>query len=248
MPCRLVCSLAVFLLAGSALAAGPTDLARRGYRVYPIAKLKLMNTCGHDPNGPFTAPFGSADLITNGSFTAGCKEAVGAYATGGKLRSAGYAKTAARGGVAVLSDGSAVVCRPGSSKWAAIQKQCARGGKQVVEFMGGGALLVWPGATDATADKDLCKVQLFNQGTCGINADQMRSTRHVVVATYGEHVYVALPAQKSGAQIRADLRAAGFSWGVKFDGGHGYYSRLKGGKTDTLAGACNCLGLLVSTR
>lgn len=140
-----------------------------------------------------------------------------------------------RGGLALLSDGRMVVCKPVTDIAVTnevIQKNCASNGAQVVNFLGGGAYLVRNGykACSGTAvaepcdrETDLASAQNFHQSGDGIKAAQMRATLHGVIAMKQGQAYVLFSKRAvSGAMIQDQLCAAGFSEVLKYDGGSGY--------------------------
>jgi hypothetical protein len=202
-------------------------LEKIGYHIYPINKLKVINAYGPTaPDAPLSKQKvgqGGYDVVTNGSFTANYTIPAVSVMRDGRVDTLGYAKTWNRGGVAVLRDGTIVVARQQGGSLDNIQ--CAFGTDQnpVVDFMGGGGLLIENGVK--VTSEDLGSQQHFDQGGYGLSAGQFRSTFHTLVGIRTGQAFLITSPVRSGAQIQQDLLREGFGSAVKFDGGAGFYVR-----------------------
>jgi hypothetical protein len=227
---------------GSAAATAPAPrferLAARGYLLFPVRDLEVLNTLA--PRAPDAAlsrqrvGAGGFDAVANGGFyfrSGGGLAAAGPVMRGGVLEAQGVEKAAFRGGVARLADGSIVIARQAGRTAEAIQ---ARFGAHapVREFMGGGALLVEHGRPVPTADlarPAAAGGQQFDQGGRGLAAQQMRRTDHTLLAVRDGQLFLIGARDRSGPQLQADLVSEGFDAVVKFDGGSGSYLRTAQG-------------------
>jgi hypothetical protein len=212
-------------------------LRSKGYLVYPLASLNALNSDpkARQPDRPLPQQGAGAgkpyDVVTNGGFTFDTPgryhmNPAGPIMRDGHLDSAGLGKTAGRGGVAVLQDGSIVVGRQEGGKAEQLQSRFGQEGNPVSDFMGGGALLVENGK--AVSGKDLFERQRFDQGAAastgnGLDAQQMRQTAHTVVGIRDGQAWIVVPTNHSGRQIQSDLMSMGFDSVVKFDGGSGAF-------------------------
>ncbi len=195
-----------------------------GYTVFPIVSLRFLRA-GRDPGLRQVPLNDDADLVTNGTFynNESTLEPVGTLIQNREIVDSGYSKTRQRGGVAVLEDGKIIVCQQEGFSLGEIQGACAPGLAGLQHFMGGGALLLLKG--QKVSQENLSDLQKFDQGGNGIDAEQFRNTSHTLVATRANQAYIVLAIGKTGATMRDDFFAAGFSAVVKFDGGSGFYAR-----------------------
>ena len=158
-----------------------------------------------------------------------------------------------RGGVAVLKDGTIVVARAKGRQEAEVKAQFGQPGNGVVQFMGGGALIIENGKR---VESDRLKDDQKFSG--GIGAAQFRDTSHVVIATYKNRAFVLIALDMTGGKMQADLldfqigsERVGFDAAVMFDGGGGCYARSADGNNDALTEYCsgwNPTGFGVYTR
>ncbi len=191
------------------------------------------------------------DLVVNGTFnltrSTGERDAsAGTIVRNGKLDTTGVAKTHGRGAVAVLDNGKLVVLRQnGSASLADLQAQAVKQfGSKVKDFMGGGALVIENGRK--VSSDDLLALQKFDQGSGGIDAQQMRQSDHTVIAQdKNGNAYVLVAENKSGAQIQDELMRAGFANAVKFDGSSGFVAVTPKGSVDGRPQGTNYTGLAI---
>lgn len=202
-------------------------LEAKGYRVTPAAGMEALYSAAKDlPDKPLAQqPVGNGgyDVVSSGTFTVDYVHSAGPVMRDGKLDTQGHEKSASRGGVAMLEDGSIVVGRGKGRDAASVQSQFAKKDSKVKDFMGGGALLIENGRKVDSAD--LREQQRFDQGKGGLDAQQMRSTHHVLVGIRDGQAFHILAKARTGRQIQDDLAASGFDSVVKFDGGSGGYFR-----------------------
>jgi hypothetical protein len=235
---------------GSTAAQAPipefADLRRQGYRLYPIAQLNVLNSVAAQGRDASLASqrvgAGGYDVVANGTFyfpgTAPSSSA--AVVRDGGLDTQGIEKTSRRAGVAILSDGTIAVARMDGASLQTIKN---RYGGSLTDFMGGGALLIEDGR--AVSSRDLLERQKFDQGDGGINAQQMRRTDHTLIGIRDGQAFLIGASDKTGAQMQAQLLAAGFDSVVKFDGGSGSYLRDRSGSH---FGGTNTFGFGVKVR
>jgi len=233
-------------------AARPPDLsalARLGYTVYPIAQVDVLYSAakaGKDkPLAEQPQGKGGYDAVLSGTFTTDYVQSAGPIMRNGKMDTQGHEKAKNRGGLAVLADGSIVVGRAQGRTSEEVQASFGSKGNPVTDFMGGGALLVEGGR--AVSDADLRTSQRFDQGGGGINAQQMRSTNHVLVGIRDGQAFAIVATDKSGAQMQKELMANGFDAVVKYDGGSGGFARDGAGGAPEYRGR-NSTGLGITTR
>ncbi len=141
---------------------------------------------------------GNPEILVNGTFHDRNGGIAAPIMRDGKLESVlSSGKPFARGGVAVLQSGKVVVCRPAEMKAPIteeiIQAVCAEPGDQVVDFLGGGAMLIGqgsmacnngsPSGCDPSIDlaKAAPKGQQFDQAGAGLDSTQMAQA----VSKYG---------------------------------------------------------------
>lgn len=224
------------------------------WTVKKIESLKVVNALGTpaDPKPvpanraklqicPDGAPCMAPDIVLNGAFHARDSRGNPVAVAGATMRdgvldtgpsSQAYSH---RGGVALLSDGRIVICKPSTSFGVTndvIQSNCASGGAKVVDFMGGGAYLVRKGfkacsgsviAAPCDREIDLATMQNFRQSGDGIRATQMHSALHGIMAMKDGQAYVVFSKRAvTGAMIQDQLCAAGFDEVLKYDGGSGF--------------------------
>lgn len=227
------------MVPGSAEALAPipdlSALAAKGYVLRPVRELQVLNTlAARAPDARLSQQRvgpGGWDAVVNGGFYfadgAGALHPAGAVMRGGELEASGVPKAARRGGVARLEDGTVVI---GRQLGATAERIQARFGatSPVSDFMGGGALLIEDGAPVTSADL-LAPAerggQQFDQGGGGIHAQQMRRTHHTVLGVREGQLFLVAAKDRTGAEIQADLVAAGFGAALKLDGGSGSYFR-----------------------
>jgi hypothetical protein len=262
-----------------------TEGPLKGYIIVPVGALQILNSSGvgSSPDARLSKTWvtsGKCAVLANGSFTANYVTPAVPIVRGGRLDTEGYGKSLAdadkslssnskittdrRGGVAVLRDGTIVIGRQNGRSLAQIQSAFGRPGKQVWDFMGGGAMLLEGGREVSTADlfeqqgfadQDKGRV-LYRKDArgnliprIGFEAGQLASARHTLVGVQGGQPYLIVSPNRDGRQLQRDLKAGGFSDAVKFDGGRGFYftdgqTEIRG-RGDGTGG--NSLGLCVQT-
>ena len=222
-------ALAVILtLSTAAVAAG----LPHGWVDTQVSKLSVRNSGSSGKSGhshPDAAPSAAAmkgwDVLLGGTFS-DYKNPLGALMRNGHLDTPGVDKCKTRGGVAVLASGAVVVCRMNGNNASAIEAACGHGGK-VVDFVGGGALLVE--GHKAVSSSDLLKRQLFDSGAGGLHSQQMHRSDQSVVAMKGGKAHLIFALNATGEEIQSHLVAAGFEAAVKFDGSSGFLGRTSAG-------------------
>jgi Putative peptidoglycan binding domain/Phosphodiester glycosidase len=212
-----------------------------GYLDVPIAKLRVLNACsmvrssGPADKSPGTIAPGSIgpeyDYVFNGTFMVDSArvQPAGDVMRQGVLESPGIEKAYGRGGVAILSDGTMRVIRQRGAGLEGIQSGLPQ--RTIFEYVGGGALLIENGVK--VESEDLLRKQRFEQGSGGINAQQMNPAQHTFFAIDKDgrpHVVIARyqstkADMKSGAEAQADMLAAGVVQLIKFDGSSGFVAR-----------------------
>ena len=227
--------------AGSASAAASLpDLSRLeglGYLFFPFSQIKVLNTDqdlpGADPAW-HSAHLGREgwDVLINGTFTYDLprryhSNPVGTVIRNGVLEAVGLDRSAQRGGIAVLSDGSVVIGRSQGTSESEIGATYGEGALTVREFMGGGVQLVEYG--QPVPSHDLREVQGFTSGQGGIGATQLQQSDHAAVGIRNGQAIAVFAWAKSGRDIRADLLDIGFSSVVKFAGGSAAFLKDKKG-------------------
>ncbi|MCK6549616.1 phosphodiester glycosidase family protein, partial [Myxococcota bacterium] len=206
----------------------------RGFVVRPVQTLTVLSTLApKDADAPLARQKvgpGGFDAVVNGGFyfdSKGVTYAAGPVVRAGVLEATGVPKSAHRGAIAIRDDGTILIGRQRGATLAALE---ARFGP-LRALMGGGALLIEDGVKVSSADLARAASeggQQFDQGAGGLNAQQMRRTFHTVLAIRDGQLYVVGAVDKTGAEIRDQLFAAGFDSAVKFDGGSGGYFREAG--------------------
>lgn len=221
---------------GTAAAASRKKLPT-GYASFPMKSANVVNAMPEPGRAADAAPrstcasargrarLADGEMLVSGGFTGDYVHPVVDVLRDGKRDNTGAPKTSKRGGMAILDDGSIVVCQQDGSSMADLQRACGRDGKKVVDFIGGGALLVKDGRN--ACGSELYEEQQFTNGAAngnGLTAQQMRRTDHVVIAVKDGVAHVVLAHGKTGAEIQRDLSAAGFDQVLKLDGGSGYFA------------------------
>jgi len=203
-------------------------------RVYVINKLKILYPVARNvqENGDK-----SYTVITSGTYTTdGGHTSAGAIMIGGTLITSGDAKTYGRGGVAVLEDGRIVVSRmgmkPSTQKnfnkqdiidgiQAIGEKYSVLGHTKVVDYMGGGAMVVENGQIGKI--DDLLMLQKFNQGGSAYDSAQLRGARpRVAIGTTGSRADLLII--EGDTKTEAGALASSYSNVVVFDGGYGFWA------------------------
>jgi hypothetical protein len=224
-------------------------LARAGYTVYPMAAAEVLYAgAKRGPDAPLSQqPLGGKgyDAVLSGTFTTDYVQSAGPIVRDGRMDTQGHAKATGRGGMAVLQDGSIVVGRAEGRTNEQVQATFGAPGNPVRDFMGGGALLVENGK--AVGDADLRGRQQFDQGGGGIQAQQMRTTMHILVGIRDGEAYALVAHEKSGSAMQRDLTGFGFDAVVKYDGGSGAIVRDGAGGSPDYRGK-NSTGLGIRTR
>lgn len=213
--------------------AGLPDLSAlraEGYWIQPVASLDVLNSAAAVSPDASLRRVSGFDVVTSGTFyyaAGGALHPAGAVMRDGVLETSAPAKTAHRGGLAIREDGSVIIGQQQGNAAADIQGVFGYG-SPVVDFMGGGALLIADGQKvdvrvlggDATEGG-----QQFDQGGRAFASGQMRRTDHIVFAIRDGQLYVIGARGKGGQAIQDQLFAAGFTAAIKYDGGSGSYLR-----------------------
>ena len=231
----------------------PSSQAWKKYEIAEIQDLSVVNAArdvkwafrtpdriappGLHPSGPWNA-------IGNGSFV-GDDENHGGSPTGivatirhGKMDIRGDEKAWNRAGIAVVEDPHThqrrvVICSlvdslrypfPSSPNRAqsAITQAC--GGAKVLEFMGGGALMV--NLRQSVSDDSILGQQRFYDGDADVDSNPLfragnpnNPARHLCFGSRAGKAYFIVATHRTGSQLREDLAAKGFDQVVMFDGG-----------------------------
>ncbi len=198
------------------------------YKKYPINKLSILYPVS-------TAIQRNGDkkyvVITSGSYTSGGTTPVVPLMKGGKLVNNGVDKTLGRGGVAVLQNGYIVVGRlkfndtPSDKPTDianSIQASFSRNGSKVVDFIGGGALVVEAGKV--SSNSDVLSSQKFDQGDGGFNSSQLRGvrTRVAIGTNAGRAELIIIP--HVDTLTAANALKSTYGNLVVFDGGNGFWA------------------------
>ena len=124
------------------------------------------------------------DVVTSGTYRSlrpgGRLVAQGTVIRNGKLETLGHRKTWKRGGVAVLQDGTIVVDRMAGGTLSDIQHRFGQPDNPVVQFLGGGAVMVENGKKIQSTDVHGRQEFQRRQGS-GLNAPEMAVDNHVTV-------------------------------------------------------------------
>jgi hypothetical protein len=189
----------------------------------------------------------SYNVITSGTYTTdGGYTSAGVIMIGGTLRTAGDAKTYLRGGVAVLEDGRIVVSRmrmkPNTGQnlskqdiiegiQAIGEDYSVIGHTKVVDFMGGGAMVVENGSLSLI--DDVTMIQKFNQGGNGYKSAQLTGARpRVAIGTMQSGAKggrAELLILDGDTQVEAKALASSYNNLVVFDGGYGFWAHDRKG-------------------
>ncbi len=203
---------------------------------HPIERITVLNACRNSnsdvaqkPDKPLAREFSDRkqrgfDLVVNGTFTRSRNFIpLGSVLCRGRFHE-GDPMTARRGGVAVLQDGTMVLARAQGNSSAAIGSRFGTESNPVVEFMGGGALLMEKGL--AVSSDTLKEIGRFDQGGGGLSAPQFEKGTHTIIAVRKGQGYVLVnEAPLTGAELQEELGRHGFETAVMFDGGNmGYYN------------------------
>lgn len=227
-------------------------LEHQGYRVIPILGLRVMNTDadarGPDPAWHLAVIGKGVDVLINGTFTYDLPNRyhmnpVGTVLRNGGLEAVGLDRSWARGGVAILQDGTVVIGRSQGNSEAEVQAVYGEGDRTVRDFMGGGALLIEYG--QPVSSHDLRELQGFTSGQGGIAATQLQKSDHCVFGIRKGQAYALWATARTGRDIRADLLDFGFSAAVKFAGGSAAFLR---DKTGFVAQGTNSVGFGIKLR
>lgn len=222
---------------GPAAQASLPDLSlleTHGYMVFALARIKVLNTDpqARNPDEPWhRLALGGKEAwhgVLNGTFTYDLPQRyhmnpVGSVMRDGELDTLGLDRSEARGGVAVLDDGTIVVGRSAGNSEPEIQAAYGDVDRTVRDFMGGGALLVEYG--QPVSSHDLREVQAFTSGTGGIEATQLQKSDHAVIGIRNGQAFAFMARNRSGREIRSDLLNLGFSAVVKLAGGSAAFYR-----------------------
>lgn len=211
-----------------------SGLRAQGFWIEPVASIEVLNASAAVAPDPALARASGFDVVTSGTFyfsSGGALYPAGAVMRDGTLETSPPAKTAHRGGLAIRADGSILIGQQQGNGAADIQRVFGHG-SPVVDFMGGGALLIDAGRKVPVSELGADAAtggQQFDQGGRGFAAGQMRRTNHVVLAIRDGQLYVIGARDMSGEAIQSRLLAAGFTAALKYDGGSGSYLRHEGG-------------------
>jgi hypothetical protein len=148
--------------------------------------------------------------------------AAGPVVVDGTLVANGVDKSAHRGGVAILRDGSIVVGRQDGNSLAEIERQFG----PVQGFQGGAVLLVEDG--QPVDFDDIQNVQRFDQCR-DLQSGQLARSNHIILGIKDGQAWLVVATFKTGADLQRDLCAAGFDTALKLDGGGPAFWRDSGG-------------------
>jgi len=215
------------------LPRNPTSVS--GYEIYPIRHIDMQNSIASnraDPNIKNQA-VGPNQVNANGTYyfnSNGQSYPAGPIVRGGEIDYAGPDVGRFRGGVALLSDGTIMVGRSTNSSTdpatalSDLERHFSPGSDtRLINFMGGGALLIENGRP--TTDADLRDIQRFRNGAGGLNAPQLGAADRVLVGVRDGQAYLIGARGRTGAQNQQDLANLGFQTVVAFDGGSASYLR-----------------------
>ncbi len=215
-------------------------LDRARYGVYPIlstgaSPLRVLNAFANPNDALAKIPIGpnGFDLVVNGTYMSAGLPA-GPVVHGGHADRAPDPRNATlvarRGGVAVLEDGSVRVGQQDGNGLDALHARFDCGeGRRLTQFLGGGALLLADGMA-----ADLALSQHFKGG---LQAQQFHDNcNNTLVGIANGRAYIVIsPRYEAGTGTRLfeDLRNAGFTSLLEFDGSSGFYFRdAKGRRGD----------------
>ena len=144
------------------------------------------------------------DVVTGGTYRSlrpgGRLVAQGTVVRNGKSETLGHRKTWKRGGVAVLQDGTIVVDRMAGGTLSDIRCRFGQPDNPVVQFLGGGAVMVENGKKIQSTDVHGRQRLQRRQGS-GLNAPEMAVDNHVTVGIQAGMCVVATAMNRSGHQI-----------------------------------------------
>jgi hypothetical protein len=186
-------------------------------------------------------------VITSGTYTIdGGNTPAGVVMIGGAVTASGVAKTYARGGVAVLNDGRIVVARmkiQSNARQRYTNKDIAEGvqaigheysligNAKVVDYMGGGAMVVEKGIV--SGDVEMLMIQKFNQ-----DANNNKKYGYQSAQLVGSRPRVAIGTTRGRAdllildgdtQTEAKALVSSYENVVVFDGGNGFWAHDNNG-------------------
>lgn len=203
---------------------------------HPIERLTVLNAwrnpnsdVAQNPDKPLAGEFADRrqrgfDLVVNGTFTRSRKFIpLGSVLCNGRFHE-GETMTARRGGVAVLQDGTIVLARAQGNSRTAIESRFGTESNPVVQYMGGGALILEKGLP--ISSNTLKEIGMFDQGSGGLSSPQFEKGLHTIIAIRKGQGYVLANEEPfSGAELQVELGRHGFETAVMFDGDNmGYYN------------------------
>ena len=201
------------------------------YFVYPVQAITVINC---DPEARYTdvplhrQPIGRRghDVVLSGTYRRLMPEQggivpMGAVMRNGGLDTAGARAAAARGAMATLRDGTIVIGRASGSTLEAIQDQFGQPKNPVVQFMGGGGLLIEEGRR--VSQQDLLLSQRFHGKPGGFQASQMQVGQHAILGIRKGQCFAIAAFNKNARSIQDDLFQSGFGSVVKFSRGGSFF-------------------------
>ena len=235
------------------------SLNRFGYNAFLLNDTQIVNA-GVKGIGSIAKQYlnNNFDIVTSGTFLSDGLPLGTIMVSEGNNYETKLEKVANRGGIAILKSGLLNFnITPGNQIKQIIEtfkekpildditfKEISET-DEVVEFMGGGALLI--NNKEKISGKELYSVQKLDQipkislddikkkkilidenGNIidGLYATQMRSTQHILLAKHNELDYLIFPKlnkNKTGINIQNDLYKLGFSHALKLDGGSAFF-------------------------
>lgn len=226
-------SLTLFLLflMSTAYAAVIIPSKIKNHTIYEIKSLTVISN--NNNNKGLISYDPTYDIVSSGTFYyENLKKSVAPVLTADENLYLGNPKALTRGTVFKLADGKIIVARIPNENFSYqntnmdevsqilknnIHDIEEKYQQDVVELMGGGALLIENG--QKVSRDDLIEKQFFDQGIGQLTGAQMRAAQHVLIATKEDRAYIILSGIASAAQLQTDLSL--FDNVVKFDGGSG---------------------------
>lgn len=235
------------------------SLSKIGYNAVLLYDTKIINA-GTKGIGSLAKQYlnDKYDIVTSGTFLSDSIPLGTIIVSEGCNFESQLEKVANRGGIAVLNSGLLNYdLSPGNQIKQIVEKfkdsliieditfKEISETDEVVEFIGGGALLI--SNKEKITGKELYSIQKFDQIPAiskeeiknkkilvdengkvidGLYATQMRSTQHILLAKNNELDYLVFPKlskNKSGINIQNDLFKLGFSHVLKLDGGSAFF-------------------------
>lgn len=206
-------------------------LGDMSYFVYPVRTITVINC---DPEARYTdvplhrQPIGQRghDVVLSGTYRRlipGQSGIVpmGAVMRNGGLDTAGARAASVRGAMATLRDGTILMGRAAGSTLEAIQDQFGQPKNPVVQFMGGGGLLIENG--QCISQQDLLLNQRFKGTPGGFQASQMLVGQHAILGIRKGQCFAIAAFNKSARAIQDDLFQSGFGTVVKFSRGGSFF-------------------------